>query len=100
MDFTSSTLLTPHNYSEWNKNILFLLRGLYQITMEIEAYPNLVDEKIYFLKKQDMDFRFICVFVSFEMQLLLHDESFSTLYEVQTKLEVLFRNKEYHEECM
>jgi hypothetical protein len=38
---TSSVILTPFNYFEWNPKVEFLLRskGLYRITMGIEIEP-------------------------------------------------------------
>jgi hypothetical protein len=66
--------------------------------MGTEAEPNSTDEKSHFLNRHDMDFRLICLSISPE--LLFHVESFSTPDEVWTKLEVLFRKKDDHEECM
>jgi len=66
--------------------------------MGTKVEPNSTDEKYHFLNRHDMEFRLICMLISLE--LLLHVESFSTLGEVWTKLEVLFGNKDDHEECM
>jgi hypothetical protein len=68
--------------------------------MEKEAEPDSIDQKNYFLKRQDMAFRLIYMYVFIEIQLLLHVESFSTPEKVWTKLEFIFRIKEDCEECM
>ena len=50
MFYSSTILLTPHNYLEWKPKIILLLgsRGLYQITMAIEVEPDSTDEKMIF----------------------------------------------------
>jgi hypothetical protein len=47
MFYSPIILLMPHNYLEWKKKILLLLRsgGLYQITMAMEVEPDSTDEK-------------------------------------------------------
>jgi hypothetical protein len=56
MDCSPEILVTPHNYLEWKKKILLMLRcrGLYQITMAMEVEPDFVDEKNEFRNRQDM----------------------------------------------
>jgi hypothetical protein len=51
MDYSSTILLTLHNYLEWKTKILLQLRcrGLYQITMAMEVKPDSYDEKNDFL---------------------------------------------------
>jgi hypothetical protein len=68
--------------------------------MAIEAYRNSVDEKNYFLNRQDMTLKLISMFVSPELQYHVEEESLSTPDELWTRLEVLFRNKENWEDCM
>ena len=42
MDQSQKTILTPFNYFEWKEEMEILLRakGLYRVTMAIEADPN------------------------------------------------------------
>jgi hypothetical protein len=96
MDYSPEILLTPHNYLEWKKKILILLRcrGLYQITMEMEVDPYSVDEKNAFLNKQYMAIGCILYFISSEIVHQVYDDSQeSTPNELWTILEVLFGNK-------
>jgi hypothetical protein len=97
MFYSSTILLTPHNYLEWKPKILLLLRsrGLYQITMEMEVEPDSTDEKNDFLNRQDMAIGCICMSISPEIFHQVDDESQdSTPNELWTRLEVLFGNKE------
>jgi hypothetical protein len=63
--------------------------------MAMEVDPDSVDEKNYFLNRQDMAIEFIRLFVSPELFHQVYDESQdSTPNELWTILEVVFRNKE------
>jgi len=100
MDYSSTILLTPHDYLEWKPKILVLLRsrGFYQITMEIEVDLDFTNVKNNFLNKQDMTIGFICLSISLEIFHQVDDEEQdSTPNELWTILEVLFGNKE---DCM
>jgi hypothetical protein len=103
MDYSLEILLTPHNYLEWKKKKLFLLRckGLYQITMAMEVEPDSVDEKNDFLNRQDMAIGSIDMSVSPELFHQVYEESQGlTPNELWTRLEVLYGNKEYCEDFM
>jgi hypothetical protein len=47
-----------------------------------------------------MALELICVSISPELQYHVEEESLSTLDKLWTRLEVLFGNKEYCEDCM
>jgi hypothetical protein len=103
MDYSPEILLTPHNYLEWKPKILLMLRcrGLYQITMAMEVEPDFVDEKNDFLNRQDMAIGCIFYFISPEIHQQVYDDSQEFIpNELWTRLEVLFGNKEYCEDCM
>jgi hypothetical protein len=100
MFYSSTILVTPHNYLEWKPKILFHLRcrGLYQIAMAMEVEPNSTDEKNDFLNRQDMAIGCIIYFISTEILHQVYDESQEfTPNDLWSRLEVLFGNKE---ECM
>jgi hypothetical protein len=82
-----------------NSTSAYMLR-IYQITMTTKVDHDSVDEKNYFLNTQDMDLRLICMSISPELQYHVKDESISTMNELWTILEVLFKNKEDCEDCM
>ena len=48
MDQSQKIILTPFNFFEWTAEMEILLRvkGLYRVTMEIEAEPNAATEKL------------------------------------------------------
>ena len=47
MDQTQPIILTPFNYFEWKERMKILMsKGLYRVTMEIEAEPNAAIENI------------------------------------------------------
>ena len=48
MDQSQKIILTPFNFFEWKVEMEILLRakGLYKVTMEIEAEPNAATKKI------------------------------------------------------
>jgi hypothetical protein len=92
-----------HQYLEWKPNILLLLksRGLYKITMETTVEPDSIDEKNDFLNIKDMAIGFIFLSISPKILHQVYEESQeSTPNELQTRLEVLFGNKEYCEDFM
>jgi hypothetical protein len=100
MDYSPEILLTPHNYLEWNPKILVMLRcrGLYQIIMAMEIELDSVNEKNYFLNRQDMAIGCILYFISPEILHQVYDDSQEfTPNDLWIRLEVLFGNKE---ECM
>jgi hypothetical protein len=103
MFYSSIIILTSHNYLEWKLEILLLLKNrvLYQITMAMEVEPNSTDEKNNFLNRQDMAIGFICMSISPEILHQVCDVTQEfTPNELWTRLEILFGNKEYCEDCM
>jgi hypothetical protein len=103
MDYSPTILLTPHNYLEWKQKILIRLkcRGLYQKNMAMEVDHDSVNEKNDFLNRQDMAIGCVFWYIYPKLFHQVYDESRdSTPNELWTRLEVLFRNKEYFEYCM
>jgi hypothetical protein len=66
MFYSSTILLTPHNYLEWKTKIMLHIRcrGLYQITMAMKVELDSTDEKTNFLNRQDMAIGFIFFSIS------------------------------------
>jgi hypothetical protein len=103
MFYSPIILLTPHNYLEWNLEIILpiRIRGLYQITMETKVEPDSADEKIDFLNRQDMAIGFIYLSIAPKILHKVCDVTQElTPNELWTRLEVLFGNKEDCEDCM
>jgi hypothetical protein len=103
MFYSPTIILTPHNYLEWKTKILLQIRcrSLYQIAIEMEVEPDTTDDKNDFLNRQDMAIGFICLSISPEILHQVCDitQEF-TPNALWTRLEVLFGNKEYFEDCM
>jgi hypothetical protein len=96
MDYLPEMFLTPHNYLEWKPKIMLMLRckGLYQITMEMEVYPDSFDEKNDFLNRKDMAIGCILYFISPEiLHQVYNDSQEFTPNDLWSRLEVLFGNK-------
>ena len=55
MDQSQKIILTPFNFFEWKAEmeILLILKGLYRVTVAIEAYPNVAAEKIKWHNRRD-----------------------------------------------
>ena len=72
MDQSQKIILTPFNFFEWKAEMEILLRvkGLYRVTMEIEANPNAVAEKIKWHNKRDEAYGLLCLSIS--RDLLFH----------------------------
>jgi hypothetical protein len=90
MDYSSTILLTPHNYFEWKLKIMHQLRcrGLYQITMATEVEPTSAIEKNMYLNCMDEAYDLLCV--SMSPEIMFHIEACTTPDEIWTKLEDLF----------
>jgi hypothetical protein len=90
MEFTSTILLTPHNYFEWKLKILHQLRGrgLYRITMATKVEPTSAIKKSRYLNHMDEAYGLICM--SMSLELLFHIDACTTPNEIWTKLEGLF----------
>ena len=72
MDQSQKIILTPFNFFEWKAEMEILLRvkGLYRVTMEIEAEPNAATEKIKWHNKRDEAYGLLCLSIS--RDLLFH----------------------------
>ena len=72
MDQFQKIILTPFNFFEWKAEMEILLRvkGLYRVTMEIEADPNAVVEKIKWHNRRDEAYGLLCLSIS--RDLLFH----------------------------
>ena len=69
---SKKTILTPFNYFEWKAEMEIFLRekGLYRVTMEIEAEPNAAVEKIKWHNQRDEAYGLLCLSIS--RDLLFH----------------------------
>jgi hypothetical protein len=73
----------------------------YQITMAMEVELDSANKKNDFLNRQDIVIRCILYFISLEILHQVCDVSQEfTPNELWTRLEVLFGNTEYYEDCM
>ena len=72
MDQYQKIILTPLNLFEWKDEMEILLRvkGLYKVTMETEAEPNVAVEKIKWNNKRDEAYGLLCLSIS--RDLLFH----------------------------
>ena len=61
MDQSKKSILTPFNFFEWKAEmeILFREKGLYRVTMEIEAENNVATEKIKWHNRRDEAWSFV-----------------------------------------
>ena len=66
MDQSQNIILTPFKLFEWKAEIEVLLRvkGLYRVTMEIEADPNIAAEKIKWHNRRDEAYGLLCLSIS------------------------------------
>ena len=90
MDQSQKIILTPFNFFEWNAEMEILLRakGLYRVTMEIEAHPNVAAEKIKWHNRRDEAYGLLCLSIS--RDLLFHLDGLTSPNEVWEKLTELF----------
>ena len=63
MDQSQKIILTPFNLFEWKVEMEILLRvkGIYSVTMEIEADPNAATEKIKWHNRRDEAYGVLCL---------------------------------------
>ena len=82
MDQSHKIILTPFNLFEWKAEmeILLRLKGLYRVTMETEAEPNAVAEKIKWHNRRDEAYGLLCLSI-FE-DLLFHLDGLTSPNEV------------------
>ena len=72
MDQSQKIILTPFNLFEWKAEMEILLRvkGLYRVTLAIEAEPNAVAENIKWHNRRDETYGLMCLSIS--RDLLFH----------------------------
>ena len=75
MDQSQKIILTPFNLFEWKVDMEILLRakGLYRVTMETEAEPNVAAEKIKWHNKRDEAYGLLCLSISRDLFSILMD---------------------------
>ena len=68
MDQSQKIILTPFNFFEWKVEMEILLRvkGLYRVTIEIEAEPNVAAEKIKWHNRRDEAYGLLYLSISRE----------------------------------
>ena len=93
MDHSERIILTPFNLFEWKDVIEILLRekGLYRVTMETEAEPNVAKEKIKWHNRRDEAYGILCLSISRDP--LFHLDGLTSPNEVWENLEDIFGNK-------
>ena len=90
MDQSQKIILTPFNLFEWKAEMEILLRvkGLYMVTMEIEAEPNAAVEKIKWHNRRDEAYGLLCLSISRDF--LFHLDGLTSPNEVWEKLSDIF----------
>ena len=85
MDQSKKIILTPFNLFEWTDEMEILLRekGLYRLTMAIEAEPNAAVEKIKWHNRRDEAYGILCLSIS--RDLLFHIDGLTSPNEVWEK---------------
>ena len=89
MDQSHHIILTPFNYLEWKEQMEILMRskGLYRVTMEIEAEPNAAAKKIKWHNRNDEAYGLLCLSIFRD---LFHLDGLTSPNEVWEKLQTLF----------
>ena len=69
MDQSQKIILTPFNFFEWKVEMDILLRakGLYRVTMETDANPNVAVEKIKWHNRRDEAYGLLCLSISTDL---------------------------------
>ena len=90
MDQSQKIILTPFNFFEWKAEMEILLRakGLYRVTMEIEAELNAATEKIKWHNRRDEAYGLLCLSIS--RDLLFHLDGLISRNEVWEKFVEIF----------
>ena len=90
MDQSQKTILNPFNLFEWKAEMEILLRvkGIYRVTMEIEAEPNATAEKIKWHNRRDEAYGLLCLSIS--RDLLFHLDGLTSPNEVWENITNLF----------
>ena len=78
MDQSQKIVLTPFNFFEWKYEMKILLRvkGIYRVTMEIEADPNAASENIKWHNRRDEAYGLLCLSIS--RDLLFHPDGWTS----------------------
>ena len=86
MDQSQKIILNPFNLFEWKAEMEKILRdkGIYKVTMEIEAEPNVAIEKIKWHNKRDEAYGLLCLSIS--RDLLFHLDGLTSPNEVWENL--------------
>ena len=86
MDQSQKIILTPFNLFEWKDDMEMLLRekGIYKVTMETEADPNVATEKIKCHNMRDEAYGILCLSIS--RDLLFHIDGMRSPNEVCEKI--------------
>ena len=82
MDQSQKIILNPFNFFEWKYEMEILLRvkGLYRVTMETKAEPNVAIEKIKWHNRRDEAYGLLCLSISID--LLFHLDGLTSPNEV------------------
>ena len=88
MEQSQRIILTPFSFFEWKDEMEILLRvkGIYRVTMETEADPNV--EKIKWHNRRDEAYGLLCLSIS--RDLLFHLDSLTYPNEVWDNIEDIF----------
>jgi hypothetical protein len=90
MEFPKEFILTPYNLFAWKEKMIIHIqgRGLYRLTMNLEAIPTSTIEKSKYLNQINEAFGTICSLIAPE--LLFHISSCKTTNESWTTMEGIF----------
>ena len=90
MDQSQKIILTPFNFFQWKEEMEILLRekGLYRVTMEIEAEPNAAAENIKWHNRRDEAYGLLCLGIS--RDLLFHLDGLTSPNQVWENISDLF----------
>ena len=90
MDQSQKITLTPFNLFEWKVEMEIPLRekGLYRVTMAIEAEPNAAVEKIKWHNKRDEAYGLLCLIIP--RDLLFHLDGLTSPNEVWENITDIF----------
>src|SRR5713101_19846 len=90
MDQSQKIIRTPFNLFEWKAEMEILLRakGLYRVTMAIEAEPNAATKKIKWNNRRDEAYGLLCLSIS--RDLLFHLDGLTLPNEVSENLVEIF----------
>ena len=90
MDQYQKIILTPFNFFEWKAEMEILLRakGIYRVTMETKADPNVVVERIKWHNRRDEAYGILCLSIS--RDLIFHLDGLTSPNAVWENIEEIF----------